>query len=90
MKYQCDTARECGHPRCPVKTPHEHAFSLDYARFSCKHARHWVRCNPIEEPRETHTCYFCDHTGQDVNRIAVVMPPKEYCCDDAVACDHRW
>ena len=45
---------------------------------------------------ETHTCYFCDHTGQDVNRIdrlavnAVGGDEHIYCCDDAVACDHRW
>ena len=39
---------------------------------------------------ETHTCYFCDHSGSDVNRIAVAMPPREYCCDDAVECDTRW
>ena len=44
---------------------------------------------------ETHTCYFCDHTGQDVNRIATPISRfKErqtvYCCDDGYACDERW
>ena len=40
--------------------------------------------------KEIHTCYFCDRSGSDANRIAVVMPPREYCCDDAVECDARW
>ena len=47
----------------------------------------------IYSPRpKTHTCYFCDHTGQDVNRIAIYLGIRstDYCCDDAVACDERW
>ncbi|KKK48104.1 hypothetical protein LCGC14_3148480, partial [marine sediment metagenome] len=42
-----------------------------------------------------HTCYYCEHEGTDVNRIAKMWgcPGEEetcFCCDDAVACDHRW
>ena len=43
---------------------------------------------------EAHTCYFCDHEGADVNRIAswnvVCRGSTEYCCDDGVMCDERW
>ncbi len=45
---------------------------------------------------ETHACYYCNHEGTDVNRIdrlainAVGDDEHIYCCDDAVACDHRW
>ncbi len=77
MKYQCDTAKECPYDRYSAYRPRPRGPVCG-------------GCNPIGEPRETHTCYFCDHTGQDVNRIAVVMPPKEYCCDDGIMCDERW
>jgi len=148
MKYQCDTAKDCGWPNCGRQRHHGyHSGPVGCDQwYNCKHAGHRVRCNPIEEPRETHTCtvtdewtpgkrqvtvrcsqlseaeiclqngmpcsvatdgiacafhhpeihaevhacYFCDHTGTDVNRIAAVMPPMEYCCQDAVACDERW
>ena len=56
----------------------------------CSVATDGITCAPTCCTMEAHTCYFCDHTGQDVNRIAVVMPPKEYCCDDGEACDERW
>ena len=51
------------------------------------------------QPPQTHTCYYCDHEGTDVNRIALVRQqfpgesPDEdevYACDDAIACDERW
>ena len=97
MNYHCDTAENCGVPQCAVKTPHVYdpRPSGCNRRFSCGHAGHPVRCHPIEEPRETHTCYFCDHTGQDVNRIAKPISRfKErqtvYCCDNAILCDERW
>ncbi len=54
---------------------------------------------------QTHTCYYCDHKGTDVNRIATVttfhtdpgvipfsvesQQHTEYCCDDGDACDAR-
>ncbi len=52
-----------------------------------------------------HTCYYCDHEGTDVNRVAVVttfhtdpgvipfsvdgQQHTHYCCDDGDACDAR-
>ncbi len=89
MKYQCDTAKECPYDRCRAYRPHPHD-PVCGDRTRCPELGILVRCNPIGEPRETHTCYFCDHEGTDVNRIAVVMPPKEYCCDDGIMCDERW
>ncbi|KKN00453.1 hypothetical protein LCGC14_1137490 [marine sediment metagenome] len=127
MKYQCDTAKECGSTTCYWGlwlTKISGMLPLPQLGFMCETAGHRVypelivpdgecsdpRCachSGVEAPDDewtyqfgqrdggwqapqTHTCYFCDHEGTDVNRIAVVMPPKEYCCQDAVACDHRW
>ena len=44
---------------------------------------------------ETHTCYYCNHEGTDVNRIATPLSKFNeqqtvYCCDDAIMCDERW
>ncbi len=63
--------------------------------------RDWCYCPVVDggkcpfTTKETHTCYFCDHTGQDVNRIAKPISRfKErqtvYCCDNAILCDERW
>ncbi len=104
MKYQCDTAKECGWSNCGRQGHHGyHSGPVGCDQwYNCKHAGHRVRCNPMAVVTfakayrsETHTCYFCNHTGQDVNRIARLAgcPGEEdifYCCDDAVACDHRW
>ncbi len=43
---------------------------------------------------ETHTCYYCDHEGTDVNRLAAYGPSMNeaqygYCCDDGQSCDAR-
>ncbi len=122
MKYQCDTARECG-SNCGRQRHHGyHSGPVGCDQwYNCKHAGHRVRCNPIAPPParsvcaaekkhfqeslfgemarriysprpKTHTCYFCDHTGTDVNRIATYrgIRSTDYCCDDAVACDERW
>ncbi len=57
----------------------------------------------LAQDAETHTCYYCDHEGTDVNRVAAhstlkVAPrciPLDrddhivYCCDDGDACDAR-
>ncbi len=41
----------------------------------------------------THTCYYCDHEGTEVNRIGGLPggPARDtqYCCDDGDACDAR-
>ena len=100
MKYICDTAKECGSKTCNYKLAlPEHARLMPQLGFMCIKAGHRVYPEPVApnqpqvynwSPTETYTCYFCDHEGTDVNRIAVVMPPREYCCQDAVACDERW
>ena len=86
MKYICDTAKECGHKKCEHQS-HSDEMGCDIP-FYCHHVLHRVRCKPVE----AHTCYFCDHTGTDVNRIATYLGIRstDYCCDDAVACDERW
>jgi len=91
MNVRCDTADDCGNDTCDGRLSHE-GTEICAAGHHCGTANARVRCNPIEEPRETHTCYFCDHTGQDVNRIAIYLGIRstDYCCDDAVACDERW
>ena len=51
----------------------------------------------VEMIRGRHTCYYCEHTGDDVNRIALIedvhpaLPNTtiHYCCDDGDACDAR-
>ena len=47
------------------------------------------------QPRSlvTHTCYYCNHEGTDVNRIHAVLWGSgivQYCCDDSDACDEGW
>ena len=43
----------------------------------------------------THKCYYCDHEGTDVNRIAefkgdhIDEDSTDHCCDDARACSAR-
>ena len=91
MNVRCDTADDCGNDTCDGRLSHE-GTEICAAGHHCGTANTRVRCNPVAE---THTCYFCNHTGQDVNRIAKLAgcPSEEdifYCCDDAVACDERW
>ncbi len=91
MDVRCNTWSDCPHEGCDHYS--QHGEFGECRLVLCESAGHRVCCNPAAPTccaMEAHTCYFCDHTGTDVNRIAVVMPPKEYCCDDAVACDHRW
>ncbi len=43
---------------------------------------------------ETHTCYYCNHEGPDVNRVAELADAvnrrgTHYCCEDGDACDAR-
>ncbi len=94
MNCICDTAKECGSKTCNYRLAlPEHVRPMLQLGFMCVKAGHRVHSELVAPTccaMEAHTCYFCNHEGTDVNRIAVVMPPKEYCCDDAVACDHRW
>ena len=96
MNYICDTAGKTAYcARCLTAKPHE-CRPLNY--FHCSEAGESVRCDLIEE---THTCYYCDHTGVDVNRIACTSiffnhamdehaELPNYCCDDGIMCDERW
>ncbi len=94
MKYQCDTAKECGHPKgCDGWMPHPHDWDCDELIF-CSSAGHRVHCHLIPE---THTCYYCNHEGPCVNRIHSTeftawgrTQEIRYVCDDGDACDERW
>ena len=109
MKYICDTAKECADTICRHRKPHE-THDACY-RVWCKAVSCHVRCNPVpvslfEEmvrgiystpaPKmETHACYYCQHEGTDVNRIATPLSKFNekqtvYCCGDGDACDERW
>ena len=114
MKYQCDTARDCGDSTCRHAKSHQECWR-SRGPTKCSTADCLVRCNPtvrheVEAPDDewayqfgqrdggwqapqTHTCYFCDREGTDVNRVHSagnkrVLPV--YCCDDGDACDARW
>ncbi len=103
--YICDTAKECGSKTCNYRLAlPEHARLMPQLGFMCVKAGHRVYPELVAPTccaMESHTCYFCDHTGIDVNRIACMsivfnhaMDERaelpNYCCDDAVACDERW
>ncbi|KKL24201.1 hypothetical protein LCGC14_2417680 [marine sediment metagenome] len=108
MKYICDTAKECADTICRHRKPHE-THDACY-RVWCKDVSCHVRCNPVpvslfEEmvrgiystpaPKmETHACYYCQHEGTDVNRIATPLSKFNekqtvYCCDDGDGCGKR-
>lgn len=114
MDVRCDTWRECGSRDCPSRFPHRGAWGCTDG-FHCTTADCRVRCVPahittsdgtrlypgrVYATEDTHTCYYCDHEGIDVNRIAFMQHQfhdeaedegdEVYCCDDAVECDKRW
>ncbi len=105
MNYICDTAKECGSETCNYRLSlPEHARLMPQLGFMCVKVGHRVYPELVAPAccaMESHTCYFCDHTGVDVNRIACIsivfnhaMDERaelpNYCCDDAAACDRRW
>ena len=99
MKYICDTAKECGSETCNYRLSlPEHARLMPQLGFMCVKAGHRVYPELVAPTccaMESHTCYFCDHEGTDVNRIAKPISRfKErqtvYCCDNAILCDERW
>ena len=90
MKHRCDTWKDCGDSTCRHAKSHGECWR-SRGPTKCSTANCLVRCNPILE--ETHTCYYCNHEGPDVNRIAGFKANRRdvfHCCDDAVVCDHRW
>ena len=89
-EYICNAAGKVAYcAKCLTAKPHE-CRPLNY--FHCSEVGGSVRCDLIEE---THTCYYCNHEGADVNRIAKPISKfKErqtvYCCNDGTLCDERW
>ncbi len=98
INYICDTAKECGSETCNYRLSlPEHARLMPQLGFMCVKAGHRVYPELVAPTccaMESHTCYYCNHEGTDVNRIAgwnvVCRGSTEYCCDDGIMCDERW